>query len=87
MRKAKIGPAISEEDYEAFRKLSPDLPDTFEEWASNAADVDRRLKDRGVTVDRIVIDPDGFSAWTRVRGMSRDEAARRAFAVSKDRRG
>jgi hypothetical protein len=87
MRKPKIGPAIRKEDYEAFRKLSPDLPDTFGEWASNAADVDRRLKDRGVTVDRIVIDPDGFAAWTRVRGMNRDEAARRAFAVSKDRRG
>ena len=67
--KAKIGPAIREEDYESFRKLSPDLPDTFGEWASNAADIDRRLKDRGVTLDRIVIDPDGFAAWTRARGM------------------
>ena len=67
--------------------MSADLPDTFDEWAKGAADIDRRLKARGVRVDRIIIDPDGFAAWARARGLRRDEAARRAFAISKDRRG
>ena len=86
MPKSKIGPAIREEGYEAFRKLSPDLPDTFAEWARNAADIDRRLKARGISVDRIIIDPREFAEWTKAQGLGHHEAARRAFAMSKDRR-
>jgi hypothetical protein len=87
MSKPKVAPDIREEDYEAFSRMSPDLPDTFEEWVTNAADIDRRLKARGVSVDRIVIRPDEFAVWARRRNMGFDEVARRAFAVSKDRRG
>jgi hypothetical protein len=87
MPKSKVGPSIREEDYEAFRKLCSDLPETFEEWAKNAAEIDRRLKGRGIIVDRIFIKPDEFAAWTRGTHFKRDEIARRAFAISKDRRG
>jgi hypothetical protein len=86
MPKSKIGPAIRDEDYQTFREICSDLPETFGEWTKNAADIDRRLRARGIVVDRIVIKPDEFAAWTRERGLSRDELARRAFAITKERR-
>jgi hypothetical protein len=86
MPKSKIGPAIRKEDYEAFLQISPDLPDTFGEWARRTAEIDRRLKAQGVAVDRIIIEPGEFAQWTSFKTLGRDEIARRAFAIFKDRR-
>jgi hypothetical protein len=72
MPKSKIGPAIREEDYEAFRPLSPDLPDTFGEWAGRTAEIDRRLKAQDVAVDRIIIEPREFAQWTSSKKLGRE---------------
>ncbi len=89
MPRPKIGPAIRQEDFDAFKALSPDDPDlpaAFEEWRKNAAEIDAKLKTLGVIVQRIPINPHEFAAWARKTGRDANEAARRAFAISKNRR-
>jgi hypothetical protein len=88
MPRPKIGPAIRQEDFDAFKALSPDDPDlpaAFEEWRKNAAEIDAKLKTLGVIVQRIPISPQEFAAWARKTGRDANEAARRSPAAEVSR--
>jgi hypothetical protein len=71
------------EDYLKCRKLFTDgnvLPETYKGWLAEAEKVEKKLKGDGITVLRVLLDPNTFPAWCLVKGMKLDAQARSAFA-------
>src|SRR5438552_17269405 len=70
---------IRREDYDAFKRLSPndpDFPDTYDEWFKDATEQIAKSESRGLVVDRIVVDPQQFAAFCKAGGIETNYAIR-----------
>lgn len=79
------------EDYPRFRAIFDDVDDTFEEWRAR---MDRRLVEfsqKGIEIERMLINPDELVAWCRANGRPVDANARAEYpavlAMERDSRG
>jgi hypothetical protein len=69
-------------DWPRLRTLLPDadkLPDTYAEWLASAESLMAQLKRDGITAERVLLDPDSFSAWCAARGLPLDAQARSQY--------
>jgi hypothetical protein len=72
------------EDWKAFKLMCSDadqLHDNHKDWLRDAKRMEKLLQKEGLIVERVLIDPNAFSAWCALRGMSLDGKARAAFAA------
>ncbi len=64
---------IRQEDYSALIRIFED-GDVFKggwsEWLKRAEEVERKLKDDGLVVERVYLDPNTFAEWCRLNGVS-----------------
>lgn len=60
-----------------------DCHDTFDKWLAEAKQVEMHLRDQGIRIERIKINPDTFPAWCAVNGFSRIDAKARAEYCSR----
>ncbi len=70
-------------DWLRLRMLFPDankLPDTYGEWLASAERLMAQLKRDGISTERVLLDPDRFSAWCAARGLPLDAQARSQYA-------
>lgn len=76
-------PWYRREDYARILAVMEDahlLPDTWEDWFKQAKQVRDNLRRQGVIVEQVTLDPDGFAAWCRGRGLHINAQARMVFA-------
>lgn len=72
-----------EKDWPRIRTLMTDshkLPDTYPDWLRRAEMGEQQLLRSGLTVERVIIDPDEFSRWCKEHGVPPESAARIAYA-------
>ena len=70
-------------DYKEMRSKFSDghrLPDSYDKWLQMAASSYNKLISRGVSVEKVYIDPVAFPAWCRLRGLDIDANSRVQFA-------
>jgi hypothetical protein len=70
-------------DWLRLRTLFPDagkLPDTYAEWLTSAESLMAQLKRDGIAAERVLLDPDSFSAWCTTRDLPLDAQARSQYA-------
>lgn len=71
-------------DYERIREIMAQrdpVPDSFDEWETQAKRVETHYQRGGQTVVRVYIDPQNFVAWCALRNLHIDAEARMAFAA------
>lgn len=71
-----------EEDWPEIKRIMSDaykLHATYAEWFKSATAGEQHLKQQGIIVERVYIDPREFPAWCRARGLNADAAARMRF--------
>jgi hypothetical protein len=89
MQVRRIGAWFRREDYDAFKKLSPDeynLPDTFDEWEEIAVNQVVQIEAAGGIVEKVILDPQEFALWCKASGVEPNGPSRAAFAVYKEAR-
>lgn len=73
----------SAEDYEAVRAISVDADgfcDTYEDWLSQAKQLERAIQAEGGRPIRVHMDAVDFPEWCQDRGANIDAHARSSFA-------
>jgi hypothetical protein len=73
------------EDYEAIRHLVTDEPqlfDTFEEWLDAADKRFEKFIAKGITVKKVFVDPQEFTAWCSATNVGHNRASFLAFAIA-----
>lgn len=60
-----------------------DLPDTFHDWKVRVQQIENDALDKGLTLVRVVIDPETFPAWCAANGHNIDGEARLHFGSLK----
>lgn len=85
---------LTEATYPRFLEVIADrqrFADDFEGWRERAQRQVDTLRARGVSVEKVLIDPDELLAWCRANGRAVDTDARAHFAalklMEKNRRG
>jgi hypothetical protein len=89
MQIRRIGAWFRREDYDAFKKLSPDeynLPDTFDEWEEIANKQVAEIDATGGLVEKVIVNPQEFALWCKASGVEPNGPSRAAFAIQKDAR-
>ncbi len=74
----------SSEDYDRLKAMSEDgdeLPDTFEEWHSEARKVVRELVGRGNIAVKSYLDPVAFPEWCQAHGLKVNTEARTRYSI------
>jgi hypothetical protein len=74
------------EDYDRFREIMDDgaeLPRTFKEWEQAATTQMNIVKQGGVDIQPVLIDPDEFLEYCTERLLSPGKTARLKFAMHK----
>lgn len=72
------------EDYERLRAQAADphtLASSYAAWLASAENNERVAADAGLTVVRVIVDPEVFASWCQERSLLPDGAARRRFAA------
>lgn len=72
------------EDFAQIKAMMADghkLHRTWEQWSAAAESGEKHFQATGVVVIRVLIIPDEFAAWCRLRGRDLDAKARIDFAV------
>jgi hypothetical protein len=73
------------EDYQAIRHLVTDEPqlfDTFEEWLNAADQRFEKFLAKGITVKRVFVDPQEFTAWCSATERRYNRATFLAFVIA-----
>jgi hypothetical protein len=73
------------EDYEAIRHLVTDEPqlfDTFEEWLDAADKRFEKFIAKGITVKKVFVDPQEFTAWCSATNVGPNRASFLAFVIA-----
>lgn len=74
-----------EKDYPRILQIMDDadvLPGTYRQWLDKAVAVERQAKRSGqVVIVRAPIDPDEFTRWCAINGMSPNAKARMSYAA------
>ncbi|WP_092235109.1 hypothetical protein [Desulfobacula phenolica] len=76
-------PWFEKKNFKKLMKLFVDnhlLHDSYGEWLENAEHAYNSLKEKGITVDKVNIDPKTFPSWCKSRGLDIDAKARMEFA-------
>jgi hypothetical protein len=71
-------------DYDRLMSIFPDreeLPDTFEDWLSDAQRTYNELLLNGIIVEKAFLDPETFPKWCRANGMKMDTDGRLRYAT------
>ena len=74
------------DDYVRIQSIfidSDNLPASYQEWLSKAEAFEKKIRDSGVRVERIVIDADTFPDWCASLGCNVDTEARKRFVNQK----
>jgi hypothetical protein len=76
------------EHYDAIRGLVTDepMPDSFEEWLETATKRINEMQAIGAIVDKVIIDPQQFTAYCLACGIDHNSATLGAFAVAMGRK-
>ncbi|HWL67008.1 MAG TPA: hypothetical protein VNS22_01340 [Geminicoccus sp.] len=72
------------EHYDELRRLFPDgrqLPDTFDQWLSEANEGMARIEEMGAVPVKATLDLFDFPRWCAMRGLSCDYRARQLFVA------
>ena len=72
------------EDYARLREMMADphaMAAGFDAWQASAMNNERVAKDAGLSVVRVLIEPDAFAAWCSARSLPLDGSARMGFAA------
>jgi len=72
-------------DYDAIKRLLADpdyLPDTFDVWLDATKKQIAELAAREIFTDKVVVNSEKFSSWSRASWLDQNIATLRAFAVS-----
>lgn len=80
---------IRREDYDAFKRLSPNdpnFPDTYDEWLKDASEQIAKSEARGLVVDRIVVDPQQFAAFCKAGGIETNYATLGGYVIALNRK-
>ena len=78
------------DDYERVRRLIPNdrhIPDSFDEWEQSAIKQIAQLEARGISIRKIMVDPQEYNAYCEVRGMSPSIATLGTFVMERLRGG
>lgn len=81
-------PWYTREDYPRIRKIMADgdgFASVYEDWLHNAEAVERRLLRSCGHVVRVMIDPEQFPIWCKIRVLPCDAKSRGRFAAEKAR--
>jgi len=73
----------SEENFDRIRALVKDgggLQPTYQEWLRQAQSFIASLIVQGITVERVEMDPDNFTAWLRSENVDSNEQTRARYA-------
>src|SRR5688572_302103 len=71
------------EHYQEIKRIMADsdqLPDTYDKWFYQAEKTERTLKRRGLSVERVYVDPQTFPAWCIAKGKEMNGEARSVYA-------
>ncbi|ACA17741.1 conserved hypothetical protein [Methylobacterium sp. 4-46] len=83
-RPRRVGMAwYRSEDYARMRAFMQDadrLPTSYEAWRISAEQVEGEVTRSGVTMVRVLVEPDEFAAGCNEHGLQADGAARARFA-------
>jgi hypothetical protein len=79
----RIFAVIQPEDYPAFQKLVPGLPSTHDVWSTRHVDALKEAMRRGELLIEVVVYPDAFAEFLRVKGSDGSLTTLQAFAVEK----
>ena len=82
MARAAIAYWLSRADYDAAKKLIPDLPDTFDEWLQEALRNVATTKATGREVLRVAVEPHRFEAWCKTCRLEPNETTLNGYAVA-----
>lgn len=72
---------LRKEDWPRWQAIDPELP-AYERWLSK---INRLISDaerKGVTAEKIVVDPDAFAAWCNAEGKPIHRDTRAAYAAA-----
>ena len=78
------------DDYERVRRLIPNdrhIPDTFDDWEQSAIKQIAQLEARGISIRKIMVDPQEYSVFCEVRGMAASIATLGTFVMERSRGG
>lgn len=82
---------LKPEDYPRFRAIFDDVDDTYDEWRARMERKIPELIQRGIYIERTLVDPDKLVEWCRANGRAVDAEARAAYpawlAAERDRDG
>jgi hypothetical protein len=73
------------EDYEAIRHLVTDEPqlfNTFKEWLDAANQRFEKFIAKGITVKKVFVDPQEFTAWCSATNVGYNRASFLAFVIA-----
>ena len=76
-------PWYRREHYEKLLAVFEDatnLPRTFSDWLAKAEQIEQAMRQRGIRVVRVEIDPDRFPAWCTAHGLKVDANGRTRYA-------
>jgi hypothetical protein len=76
------------QDWDRLLRMFPDrktMHDSFDDWLSEAENLERQMKASGVATERVIIDPDGLRAWCKARGVPANGKARATYTTQKVR--
>jgi len=81
-------PWFERDDFEAMRRLLPDMPEfagTFEDWLQGADQRVAEFEARGDRVVKVIVKPKDYVEWCARCGLDYDFASLGAFVVSRNR--
>jgi hypothetical protein len=80
-------PWYSRETYPRILALVTDrhsFASTYDQWLMAAENNELVAQQSGLTIRRVMIDPDAFAQWCGEQGMAPDRAARMAYVSAQD---
>jgi hypothetical protein len=72
------------EDYGRLRQMVSDphaMAPAYEAWRASAENNEQVARDAGLTIVRVIVEPDAFAAWCTERHLVLDGGARIRFAT------
>ena len=76
-------PWYKRKDWHALKAIFADadaLHDSYDQWRSDARDLERGLREQGHVIERVHLEPESFLQWCTLRGLRTDAKARSGFA-------
>lgn len=80
---------LNRENYPTFKRLMPGDPylcDTFDEWLETATEQIAKLKSNGITVEKIIPEPQKFAAYCKATGQKPNGIMLMGFCVAESYR-